>query len=328
MAFVKYNSIENHYNGKFVDFCKVKLAGEKHRWHVTEKVHGANLGFYSNGDIVKVAKRTSFIGEENFYNSSHVFEQYKENVRQLALDLGVPVVVYGELYGGFYNGESGAVGNRIQREVQYCPHNDFIAFDILNLETKTFLNFSDVLMYSEKHGIPTVPVMGTTTSLDQALAWHNEFGTFVPHMHGLAPIANNIAEGLVIRPDTDLRLANGSRVIFKSKADKFKEVAKESLGKKIASLHSDVTAAVIAAIRPNLTRNRMDSVVSKYGDTVPFEVLLRALVEDAVSEGVQENYDALTKDEQKYVRKAINVEACKLVKEVWNGSKALQGLAG
>ena len=136
--FIKFPSIENVYNSKYITAIKEHISDEKCAnipWVVTEKVHGANLQFCTDGQNVKLGKRTSYIEEKDmkpFYNSDKVFSQYKDRVDKLAnllavgklVDAGIhptTVTIYGELFGGRYNGHAHVYKNPVQKEVLYCP---------------------------------------------------------------------------------------------------------------------------------------------------------------------------------------------------------------
>lgn len=317
MDFIKYASIENHYNGKFIDFVRMSMDVNSVDWIVTEKIHGANYSLWSDGTTVRPAKRTSFIGiDENFYNSPSVFAKYEHAVLSLAKDIG-PCAVYGELFGGNYPGiKLDQNVKQVQKEVKYCPHIDFAAFDIWAIDKAEFLPWSDVERLCVKHNIPLVPVIGVFKTLTEALQQPNEFITKVPARYSLADIEGNIAEGLVISPSVPHYLHSGSRVIIKSKNDRFKESAKQEKGVIKPSMLNDDTTNVISIIRNNLTDNRMNAVVSKYGPDEQFVVLLNELVQDAVQDGCVEAFNTLSEEEQKFVRKAVTAEAAQLVKKV------------
>lgn len=61
MEFRKYPSIENSYRKGFAQ--AVRDAGEEAgaEWVVTEKIHGANFSFWTDGSNVACGKRTSLL---------------------------------------------------------------------------------------------------------------------------------------------------------------------------------------------------------------------------------------------------------------------------
>jgi len=83
MDFYKYNSIENKYRHKFIN----RIRNDKSfndKWVVLEKVHGANFSFITDGESVKVAKRTDFIKDgENFFYWKKIFDKYKDKIIDL-----------------------------------------------------------------------------------------------------------------------------------------------------------------------------------------------------------------------------------------------------
>ena len=131
MEFAKYHSIEN----------KLKpLDGE---YIGTEKIHGANFSFYCDGNVVRFAKRTSFIEsekEKGFYklNEAKIIHAYKKNVMNLFHKMKEMkeygntkyIAVIGELFGG--------LNPSIQKGIYYCNEVEFMAFDL-----KVFTNNGD-----------------------------------------------------------------------------------------------------------------------------------------------------------------------------------------
>ena len=91
-----------------------------------------------------------------------------------------------------------------------------------------------------------------------------------------------LAEGIVIRPEVEFTLPNGSRALFKLKAKRFAEVAHD-VGK-VADGLVDNWGAVARAYA---TENRLSNVLSK--DTLPttmeaFMARLPAYVKDAMDD--------------------------------------------
>jgi predicted DNA-binding antitoxin AbrB/MazE fold protein len=158
IKFHKYQSIGNIDNIKLLE--KIRLSSVSYdniKWCVTEKAHGANFSFTTNGIVVMAGKRTSYLNKKdqyNFYHCRNVVKKYKNIVLKLHKAIGnmlklqhsYSIQVFGELIGGNYpfhkvhsddNPESyiNSVHIRhkykpVQTEVSYCPHIDFYAFDI------------------------------------------------------------------------------------------------------------------------------------------------------------------------------------------------------
>ena len=70
------------------------------------------------------------------------------------------MIVRGEVFGGMYNHpdvERDKHAKRFQKEVQYCPHNDFRAFDICI--DGIYLNHYLFEYLCNKYAIPMVPLL-------------------------------------------------------------------------------------------------------------------------------------------------------------------------
>ncbi|CAI2177045.1 16003_t:CDS:2 [Funneliformis geosporum] len=78
-------------------------------WVDTEKLHGANLSFITNGKEIKCARRSAILREkEQFYNHQIQLQKYSKNIfsiynRMKEKDLikGEMIIIYGELFGEF-----------------------------------------------------------------------------------------------------------------------------------------------------------------------------------------------------------------------------------
>jgi len=81
MKFTKYSSIENTYRKKEIEKIYINgFADNKIKWIVTEKIHGANFSFISDGKKVIAAKRTSILNNNElskFYDADIMMEKYE-----------------------------------------------------------------------------------------------------------------------------------------------------------------------------------------------------------------------------------------------------------
>ncbi len=257
MEFKKYP----HMNSK--DFVKKikRNAPVDEKFVVQEKIHGSNFSFWSDEKETLPGRRSSFLKqEENFYNYQIVFDKYHENMRQLfkSFDNAKVVVVCGELYGGVYPGMKTPVAALVQHEVLYCPHNDFIVFDMK--VDDNYLSPHEVNKLCDKHNIPRLKIL-FEGSLDDCMKYPNDFTSLISDMHGLPKIDEiNICEGTVIKPVIPRTMHNGSRVILKNKNKKFSEV-KERVNKAKSSEIDNV----ISIMDSYVTKNRLKNVLSKVG---------------------------------------------------------------
>ncbi len=138
------------------------------------------------------------------------------------------VLVYGEIFGGLYNGKSR--NPHIQRGVEYSPNLHFYAFDVaVAAHSKVGrLPFAESLEILKESGfLHSEPLMVGT--LEQCLAFEvKSFSTTIPSKLGLPPPINpddgslipNIAEGVV------LRTLHGPNHCIKLKSAAFLEVIK------------------------------------------------------------------------------------------------------
>lgn len=238
-------------------------------WVATEKLHGANLCICTDGDHIAVAKRRAVLApEEAFFDYRRAIAPLIPKVRALFRQLdGVAwAFIYGELVGGSYpHPDVAAVeGVRpVQTGIHYGPDLRFFAFDLATVDARgarAFVPYSMALPQFEAAELPVVPIVGTGTLTDM-LALPVSFSTQVPRLLGLPALANNYAEGLVIKP---LELA-ALQPQLKRKRDAFAETAYHQARNWTVAAPADALAQAEAVLLPMLTANRVDSAVSKLG---------------------------------------------------------------
>lgn len=265
-AFSEYPHIANSYADKFLTKCReVVLPGIQ--WVMTEKIHGCNFSFHTDGTRVRVARRSAFLGDTDEFHNSHLIKaKYEDAVKALHAAIGVPgaIAVYGELYGGGYPHATvkALPGVKpIQKGLFYAPDIHFMAFDIVLLTSGAYLPWDQAQALSAQCGIPFTPLL-QQGSLDELLAFDVEtFETRIPPALGLPPLPHMtcIAEGVVIRPMADLRFADNTRVIIKVKSAKFREVTKD-VGKEA---REQVPVLTIANPAAYVNEARLRAVLSK-----------------------------------------------------------------
>lgn len=159
------------------------------QWVVTEKIHGSNITFYTNGRDIRMAKRTSILTESEalkFYNCNDVKAKYEKSIFrafELAKELNPEMKtlrIHGEIFGGVYPHKSvprDTKAMKVQAGVYYCPHNEFYAFD-LHDGTK-YLDYDvAVKIFAEAKFFYAEPLF--IGSLDDALKYPNTFQTTLP----------------------------------------------------------------------------------------------------------------------------------------------------
>jgi Rnl2 family RNA ligase len=276
------------------------------QWVATEKVHGSNMGIWTDGSVIRASKRSGFLKKADgaaFFGFDRLVAAIKDAVLAVhgdtvkrAMELTAPeeievesVVVFGEIAGGEYVHESVAPdirGRRVQAGVQYSPTNFFYAFDVAFVRKGSDkleflpLDVARGVVERDSEDTPASQLLWARPlllgNMAAALAHEEEFQSTIPARLGLPKLAApNFAEGLVIRPLRDVTLPDGRRLIFKNKHPMFREF--QSQGASTLAAHELIFALVNEA--------RVAAVASKHLQTeVASDAQLRALVIDDVME--------------------------------------------
>lgn len=324
MEFLKYNSIENTYQTKTLEFIRI-YGFDMQDWIVQEKVHGANFSFHTDGEVVQMAKRSGFIAaDEDFYNANQVLAKYKLKVLSLFEQLQEnkniqQLSIYGELYGGSYNHkevERDPNATQVQKGIFYNPKNDFYAFDIKC--DGELMNVTEANSWFERlNFFYAKPLF--QGSFEEALKYPNQFQTKIPMGLGLPEVDDNLCEGVVLKPIEPKFFNNGKRVILKNKNAKWSE--KSSVKKvKQPEVFSNELQGVWENMEQFVTKNRWQNVLSKEGE---FEIqkmgkyiglFSKDVIEDFLKE-YKENWISISKSDQKKITKKLNQTVSKLIKE-------------
>jgi Rnl2 family RNA ligase len=198
-----------------------------------EKIHGANLALYTDGDNVRASRRKAWLDSpEDFFACGPLLASLEAPVLALHRALGLSsralCVVYGELFGGAYPHPDVApvAGvSSVQSGVWYSPSLAFAAFDIAvrtDDRTVKFLGAREVDERCLRAGIFVAPTLATG-SLADALATPMPFETKVPSLFSLPRIDDNLAEGIVVTPLDPVRAEGGARLVLKRKIERFTE---------------------------------------------------------------------------------------------------------
>lgn len=320
MIFKGYNSIENTYRAAYLEALRNQSLTDGD-FVVQEKVHGANFSFHLSEGRLRTAKRTSFIDDpKDFYPCDGLVRELEPKVRKLAaLVAGSEIALFGELLGGLYNHEAVApIKNQspVQRGICYAPDLHFYAFDIR--VDGAFLSVSEANRLFETVGLFHARTL-FRGSLDDCLAYPNDFQSLIPQWLGLPPIETNVCEGTIIRPEEPRYQANGSRVILKNKNDRWKERNKKvpmvesliALSPEAETLNQELQALV--------GENRLANVLSKMGPVTAkdFGRIIGALSRDVMEEFNKDHaagFADLQKYEQKHVKKQLSNALTRLVK--------------
>jgi Rnl2 family RNA ligase len=297
---------------------------QKARWVVSEKIHGSNFSFVTDGKKIRCAKRKSYLEpDENFYAHEDVLSRIEPQLLDLfqGVKLVFPELVriqlYGELFGGGYpHPDVPKVNNvqPIQTGVFYSPRIEFCAFD-LSVEMpkeRRFVSFEQLQEFLDDAELFYVKplFMG---SYEEALAYPIGFKSGVPKRLGLPAIANNKAEGIVIKPVDPIYVETEkgrARILLKKKIAEFSEDEKFFSAQKWSSENPLDALSLLSAALPDLAnKNRLQSARSKVGPTnTPQKSaqLFQLFVEDILlqlEEDYAEMFQSLSAQEKKKLTK-------------------------
>jgi len=325
--FRKYNSIENSYREEFLQQL-IENGFDKGEFVVQEKVHGANLSFWTDGNSIQTAKRTEFLAEDdNFYNYIQVRNKYSAAIKAafVSLKLQYPdaeyIAIFGELFGGSFphpDVDRDKASVNIQKGIYYSPSNEFYAFDVL-VNNEVYLSVDEANTLFEQHNFFYAKTLFRGT-FEQAMEYPNSFESKISEWLGLPSIEDNICEGVVIKPVEAKFFNNGSRVMLKNKNEKWEENIRRKRVTVEQEKISDAAQTLSEIISEYVTVNRLNNVISKIGDVGAgdFGKVIGLLSKDALEDFTKDyrsEIDQLEKKEQKIVRKALNRKASQLVRE-------------
>ena len=193
--------IENKFSLPEFDYLK------KNNWWMTEKVHGTNTRVAWDGRMVRFAGKTNDaqISQKLFWKLQETFT----NKKFCGLYPDTPMCLYGESYGASIN--SG--GNYIRGGV------DFVLFDVLI--DGWWLRREGIEDVANKLDIDFVPLVGKTTLLDAVEMIRRKtlkscWGDF-------------LAEGVVLKPEVEMKTRRGDRIITKLKHKDFRRDNKRNV---------------------------------------------------------------------------------------------------
>jgi Rnl2 family RNA ligase len=266
--FKRYNSIENSYQGKYINRWLDKQPELKTETYViTEKIDGANIQIYFEpGKEYKVGKRSCFIERDSdFFDIKNILPQFEEefkNVQQVVDRTNRSVRLYGELY-----------GEGVQKRVNYSDKKSLVFFDVE--EDGVLRDPNSANHFLMIFGLPMVPFITTKKGIVEALEISETFNTL------LNPIEGNIAEGLVIRPYYKNYHNVDELFILKKKSAKFSEKENKDI---TAKTFNEGTFKYNQLFRGYITENRVLSVFSKHGPITEIKQLgnyIKLVLEDA-----------------------------------------------
>ncbi|AGJ71644.1 RNA ligase [Escherichia phage Lw1] len=339
--FVKYSSLTNHYEGKFINGVIMNgLTGGV--WCAREKIHGTNFSLItSDGEKVIPAKRSGeILPTEQFYGCEPVVAKYSNAVRELwetlantceykeYADIGSLVV---QVYGEF-------AGRGVQKDVDY-GEKDFYVFDIrvndkflpdnivASAAVCVGLKMAPLLAYGTFEEIRELPI-----TFDSVVNLANS-GAIVAQ-NGVEPAfknfmtlkdgeGENIAEGFVMKPVEPAFMPNGERVAIKCKTTKFTEKKNKQANRFNAPVElSENDKVKLDVFTCYLNENRVKNVLSKIDSAnltaKDFGRVMGLTVQDALEE-IERNYGPFLEqfENPTLAKKTFTNEASNLVRENW-----------
>ena len=285
-SFTRYPSISNYGNSKIESMCETVPQDEE--WIVTEKLHGANFQFWTNGQEVKLGTRNKYVtpfDEVAFHNCGKVGIKVKPKILELFKEFTdcKEMIVFGELFGGSYVGFP-QTSKPVQKEILYCPNVNFAAFEIE--KDGKLLSKVESLYLLKKHEILCVfPIFNGNFKEAMEFSIQNyDKPSDAYRWLGLDPITNvpNIREGHVIQPNNTYYSKQGDRVIIKHKNEFWSESRTSNPTSKISNHTNPLMEAAINMI----TANRLKNIISQ-GDILssePFQKFIGPMVKDIIKE--------------------------------------------
>jgi Rnl2 family RNA ligase len=327
LPFKKYGSIKNadSYDGRRV----LEVYGDLESVAM-EKAHGAHFSLQTDGKTVESAKRRSVLTDEDkFHNFRDFMSLYSAQILDIFAEItemleGVTSIqVDGEFIGGSYahpDVERIKGYARVQKGVFYAPDYKFFAYDIHCFradETSFYVDYDVAEMIFKKVGLLYAEPMARGT-FAELCALSNVFATTIPKKLGHPAIDENVAEGLVIKPVVNVCLSTGSRVILKSKNEKFSETQKVKDTTK--SKDNSIRPEIAACIDSMVTANRLDNVISKFGEISmsDFGDMMKEMNLDVLDDFPQEYeeiYTSIDEEEWPAVKKYLNRKCSALIRK-------------
>ena len=283
-------------------------ASKRVEWIVTEKIHGANFCFVTDGERVRCAKRKAFLAEdEDFFGHRALLERLGGAItgvfaRARAADDRVTLAyVYGELFGGGYpHPDVAPVAGvmPVQTGVWYAPGIEFCAFDVAVLREggRVYLDQDVARQVCEDAGVRFARPL-FRGSYEDAYAFPLGFETTIPAQLGLPSLgASNRAEGVVLKPARAIVVPRREGVIrpaVKRKIAAFAEDERFHQAEKWAEPRGagDASASALAWLQQEasalVNENRLYAAVSKVGRAGPEDAVRLREVATLVREDLE-----------------------------------------
>jgi Rnl2 family RNA ligase len=273
-------------------------------WVAAEKVHGAHFAVVCDAAGVHPAKRRELLGDEaldGFFGVSRIWPvlsvaaaRFASAVRGMSGDAAV-VTIYGELAGGRYPHPHvppvAGVGP-VQTGVWYAPGLHWLPFDAV-VETaagRRWISDHALRGAAATAGLVCPPALGRG-ALNKLQELPCAYPSGVPALFELPELADNLAEGYVLKPASAWPAADsadaGTRPVVKVKQKSFAEDERYDGARPYlppSQGAAGVPAWLLAHASALLTPARAAAVVSKVGPHAPVDAVAEEITGDVLEE--------------------------------------------
>jgi Rnl2 family RNA ligase len=321
-----YSELENVNNQNLIAALRDRpnlISGD---YIVTEKVHGANFKFETDGETVLYGRRKGWIGDDNFLLCQNLYTSYKPKILQLFHDVKkvMPDLkilrVFGELYGGYYTRELlRPKQKQIQSEILYNPENDLYFFDIHYTKKsglEKWMKYTTAINFFKSLGLFYAEPL-FIGPFEEAIKYGNVFDTTIPGKKGLpdprSVLAQGyLAEGVVIKPD-DEKTYDGRRVIMKNRNENSYPERPPPRPLRTDADFIDKELMLIRIALEYLTDFRFKITMNKYDSREKRSNLQKAFIDDAIKDfkkDYEELYESImTPDAKTYMGRKLGAKA-------------------
>lgn len=253
MPFIKYPSIENHYQQKNIDYWLEKYPRLKTETYIAEeKIHGCNIQtIFTPGKNMLVATRNHVLDpDERFFDIWKTLFRYTLPLRELKR--------WGHINDNYLNVYWEMFGDGIQKGVLYFRMHMIRALGIMINGILQPPSIMQDIFFELGLSYLMAPTFTIVSGLERALDLDPRTPSIVN------PQPGNIMEGIVIKPfeTSYIDEATGSVFMIKKKNEEFLEKSKQPKPKTI----NKEVEALNNTFKEYITANRLQNIFSKYGE--------------------------------------------------------------
>ncbi|WP_371582369.1 RNA ligase family protein [Streptomyces sp. NBC_01314] len=273
-------------------------------WVAVEKVHGAHFAVVCDGTGVRPAKRRELLGDDaldGFFGVSRIWPVLSVAAARFASALhsswgdAAMVTIYGELAGGSYphpDVPAIAGAEPVQTGVWYAPGLQWLPFDasVETAEGRCWISDRALRDAAAAAGLVCPPALGNG-ALNKLQELPCAFPTRVPAVFELPELADNLAEGYVLKPADEWSETKaaciGIRPVVKVKQKSFAEDERFDGARPYLPPPqgaAGVPAWLLAQASALLTPARAAAVVSKLGPRAPVDAVAEEITRDVSEE--------------------------------------------